>query len=171
MRNLLLLFIILLLKPNSINAQTKLIGAENFSVSLPHQFKRTIGNNDLAVVQWEHLDKEIYGYVLFENIDELKIAKINHDLAYYADIALNDFANYTNFKLIQSRRYKTTSGKETEEREFTYNDEENNINVHTIINVYKTSNFIYKMINFGSEDTFNEGKKDIEYIINRIQLP
>lgn len=171
MRNLLLLFIILVFIPKSADAQTKLIGAENFSVTLPLQFKRTIGNNDLAVVQWEHLDKEIYGYVLFENIDELKIAKINHDLTYYADIALNDFSDYTNYKLIQSRKYNTVTGKETEEREFTYDDEENNIHFHTIINVYKTSNFIYKMINFGSEETFNEGKKDIEYIINHLQLP
>lgn len=171
MRNLLLLFITLLFIPKSTFAQTKLIGAENFSVSLPQQFKRTIGNNDLAVVQWEHFDKEIYGYVLFENIDELKIAKINHDLAFYADFALNDFSDYTNYKLIQARKYTTISGKETEEREFTYDDEENNIHFHTIINVYKTAHFIYKMINFGSEETFNEGKKEIEYIINQFQLP
>lgn len=171
MRNLLLLVITLLFIPKSTFAQTKLIGAENFSVSLPQQFKRTIGNNDLAVVQWEHLNKEIYGYVLFENIDELKIANINHELAYYADIALNDFNDYSNYKLIKARKYKTSNGKETEERELTYDDEENNIHVHTIINVYKTSNFIYKMINFGSEDTFNETRNEIDYIINKLQLP
>lgn len=169
MKHLLFSIAFLLYFNSSVQAQTKLVGAESYSISLPENFRRTVGTNDLATVQWEHQTKELYGYVLFENLEELKLAEINSNLAAYAQLALDDFIDQNNFKLIQSHHYKTTLGKETEEREFTYTLDD--LNFHVIITIYKTDQFIYKMINFSTEETFKESKKDITYIINHIQLP
>ena len=157
----------------SLFAQTTLKGAENFSIALPNNWQRTLGANDLASVQWENKTDEIYGYVIFENIDEIKLLELSDDItsiANYADLATNDFSDLPKFKKNTSKRFKTTLGLETEQREISYFNEELNIQIMMLINVYKSEHFIYKMINFGTEETFNKGKKDIDYIINNFKL-
>jgi hypothetical protein len=152
-------------------AQTNLIGAENFSINLPQDYKRTIGNNHLASVQWEHNELEIYGYLIFENIDELKIAEINTDLNSYTDLALKDFIDYENYKLIESKRYKTKNGKETICKLISYYNPDLDVTILLQLNSYATKNFIYKMINFGAEDTFSLNRQHVESISKNINLP
>jgi len=152
-------------------AQSSIKGAETFSVNLPVNYQRTIGANDLASAQWESAIDESFGYIMFENVDELKLAEVDTDLDQFADLALGDFNELNQYKLINSKKFKTKSGKETAQREFSYYDEENDIHFHFLINIYKTKDFVYKMINFGTNETFKKSKKDFDYIIDNIQLP
>jgi hypothetical protein len=167
MKNLLLTLSLALGFAMSTQAQTTLQGAESFSVQLPAGFQRTVGANDLASVQWEHADEELYGYIIFENIDELKLGDITPDIKTYAALALNDFSELKNFKLIDTKSYKTDEGKETLAQVFSYYNDELETTIILQVNVYTTKNFIYKMISFGDEATFNKSKDRIDFISKR----
>ena len=171
MKKLILSAFLLFCFSNIALAQKKILGAETYSIKLPSGFERTVGTNDAASVQWENEIKEVYGYVLFENIDELTIADITTESKNYADLSLNNFNDDDTYKLINTRKYKTKSGLETEERELSYFDKEIEIEIHFLINIFKSKHFIYKMINYGSSETFKNARTDIQYIIDHVKLP
>lgn len=171
MKNLFLAFTLAFGLSLTAQAQTTLQGAESFSVQLPLGFQRTVGANDLASVQWENSEEELYGYIIFENVDELKMGEITTDIKTYATLALNDFNTLKNFKLIETKNYKTDGGKETLAHVFSYYNEELEMNVFLQVNVYKTDHFIYKMISFGDETTFKKSKQHIDYISKKIKFP
>ena len=171
MKKLLLSTILIVAFSISTFAQTTLKGAENYSITLPQNWQRTLGANALASAQWEHNTEEIYGYVMFEHVDEIELAELKTDIESNAEYALNDFNELAQYKLLNSKKFKTTSGFETTQREFSYYDEENDIKFHMLINIFRSESFLYKMINFGTDETFKNGKKDIDFIINNIKLP
>ncbi len=171
MKKIFAFLLVYLLSQPMVLSQTNLIGAESFSIQLPQDYKRTIGNNHLASVQWEHNELEIYGYLIFENIDELKLAEINTNLNSYAELALNDFSDYENYKILASKTYKTKNGKETICKLISYYNPDLDVTILLQLNVYATKNFIYKMINFGAKDTFSLNQQHIDFISKRIILP
>ena len=152
-------------------SQTTLVGAEPYSVSVPQDFTRTTGNNDLATVQWENLDKGIYGYVFFEHKDELTFNEVQHDLESYANIMLENYSYLKDYKLINSKKYKNANGYETVQKEFKYYDEDNELKYHMIFNVFQSKDFNYFMINYAEDGKLNPELKDVEYIINNIKIP
>lgn len=173
MKKILLSTLFTLICSLSVYAQSTLKGAENFSISLPNQWQRTLGANDLASVQWENKNDEIYGYVIFENIDEIKLLELTDDISSitnYADLSTNDFSDLPKFKKNNSTRFKTTLGLDTEQREISYYNDELDVQIVMFINIYKSEHFIYKMINFGTKETIKKGKKDIDYIINNFKI-
>lgn len=171
MKNLFLTLALAIGFSMSTQAQTTLQGAESFSVQLPVGFQRTVGANDLASVQWENTEEELYGYIIFENVDELKMNEIGTDIKTYATLALNDFNSLKNFKLIDTKTYKTDAGKETLAQVFSYFNEDLEMDIYLQINVYKTDQFIYKMISYGDEATFKQSSSHIDFITKKIKFP
>lgn len=151
-------------------AQTTLVGAEPYSVVVPKNYTRTTGNNDLATVQWENTDEEIYGYVFFEHKDDLIHNDVKFDLESYANLTLETYNTLKGYKLINSKKFKTKNGIETIQKEFKYYDDENDIKFHMFLNIYKSNDFIYLMMNYGNENNVKNNTKDIDFIINSFKL-
>lgn len=152
-------------------AQSTILGAETFSINLPNGYTRTVGTNDLASVQWENSEKETYGYIIFENLDELDLVEFDRDINKYADLSVNDFSDLNKYKLIETKKFKTKSGKETVQKQISYYYDELDATIQLQINIFMTKNFIYKMISFGEKELFKKSDKDLDYIVNNIQLP
>lgn len=152
-------------------AQSTILGAETFSINLPNGYTRTVGTNDLASVQWENSEKETYGYIIFENLDELDLVEFDRDINKYADLSVNDFSDLNKYKLIETKKFKTKSGKETVQKQISYYNDELDATIQLQINIFMTKNFIYKMISFGEKEIFKKSDKDLDYIVNNIQLP
>ncbi|MBF0596307.1 hypothetical protein [Faecalibacter rhinopitheci] len=152
-------------------AQSTILGAETFSINLPNGYTRTVGTNDLASVQWENSEKETYGYIIFENLDELDLVEFDRDINKYADLSVNDFSDLNKYKLIETKKFKTKSGKETVQKQISYYNDELDATIQLQINIFMTKNFIYKMISFGEKEILKKSDKDLDYIVNNIQLP
>jgi len=152
-------------------SQTTLVGAEPYSVTIPQGFIRTTGNSNLATVQWGNPEKEIYGYMFFEHKDELSANDVKFDLESYANLSVQEYSELQDYKLVGTKKYKTSSGIDTVQKEFKYLDESNEIKYHMFLNVFKSKDFIYVMMNYSDEKAFKNGLKDIETIINNIKLP
>ncbi len=153
------------------NAQTTLIGAETFYVQLPANYSRAIGVNDLASVQWEHAEKELYGYIIFENGEEMKLAELHLSLINYAELCLNDFSEIENYQLIKTENYQTNNGLQTIEHTISYQNTELNTKIMMQINAYKTPNFFYKLIQFGDEASFKAHASELQKIAKDIKFP
>ena len=80
MKKIIFTFAIAFTMATTINAQSAIIGAEPFTINLPAGFQRTIGTNDFASVQWGNEETETYGFVITENLDELKKGDISDNL-------------------------------------------------------------------------------------------
>ena len=152
-------------------AQNTLIGTENFTVQLPENYIRAIGLNNFAMVQWEHKDADFYGYSIVEHIDEYKLAELNVDLKSISEYALNDFVDFKDYKVIETKTYKTDKGNPTISNRISYFDEENEIVIYYHINVYTSKNFIYKVYFYGSSKAFKNAETDIDYITKKINIP
>ena len=152
-------------------SQSTLIGAEPFSVTIPQGYNRTTGNNNLATVQWENANKGIYGYVFFEHKYELLANEVEFELESYANLSISVYSNLNDYNLIKTKKYKTSTGLETVQKEFKYFDVENEIKYHMFLNVFKTKEFIYVMMNYADDKSSKNGLKDIESIINNFKLP
>ncbi|MFV0142065.1 MULTISPECIES: hypothetical protein [Empedobacter] len=171
MKKILLAFTLMLCLMNNTNAQSTIIGSEAFSVNLPAGYQRTIGTNDFSIVQWENNDSTAYGFIITENIDELKLGNISDDLASYMDIMVSNYSSNPKFKSLNTKQFKTSKGKETFQKQISYYNEELESNVYLQINIFKTKNFIYQVVNFGSDDFLKNSKEYTDYIINNIDLP
>ncbi|WP_314243703.1 hypothetical protein [Empedobacter tilapiae] len=171
MKKILLTFTLMLCLMNNTNAQSTIIGSENFSVNLPVGYQRTIGTNDFATVQWENEETSSYGFIIIENLDELKISNIADDFASYMDISVANYSSNPKFKSLNSKQFKTSKGRETLQKQISYYNEELEATIYLQINIFKTKNFIYQVVNFGSEDFLKNSKEHTDYIVNNIDLP
>ena len=152
-------------------AQTTLMGGEPFSIQLPEKYVRTIGTNNYASAQWEHEEKDFYGYVIVENLDEYKIAELDTSLQSTMDLAIEDLKDFKDFKILDTKTFTTDKGKSSLETKVSYFDEEEEIMIYYQINVYQSKNFIYKVYHYGSAQGFKSSAEDIEYITKKFTIP
>ena len=171
MKKIIFTFAIAFTMATTINAQSALIGAEPFTINLPAGFQRTIGTNDFASVQWGNEETETYGFVITENLDELKVGDISDNLESYLDISISNYSSNPQFKSFPSKLYKNKKGKETLQKQISYYNEEMESTVYLQFNIFKSKNFIYQVVNFGNNDFLKNSKESTDYIINNIDLP
>lgn len=171
MKKMLLAFALIFCFSHTTNAQSTIIGSEPFSVNLPSGFNRMIGLNTSAIVQWGNEENETYGFVITENLEDLKSAQVSDKYESYLDIYVSTYSSYPQFNSFPSELYKNKKGKETLQKVISYYNEEVESTVYLQMNVFKTKNFIYQVVNFGTEDFLKNSKEQVEYIINNIDLP
>lgn len=152
-------------------AQTSLIGGESFSVQLPEKYIRTVGINNYAAVQWEHEEKDFYGYIIVENIEDFKLAKLDTSLTGAMEITMSDFKDFKDFKILDTKTYKNDKGQTTIANKISYFDEEEEIVIYYHVNIYLSKNFIYKIYQYGSAQGFKNSETEIDYIAKKINIP
>jgi len=153
------------------NAQSSLVGAESFSVNLPAGYSRAVGTNDYATVQWQNEEMHSYGFVIIENLDELKISGVSSDLQSYMDICISNYSGFPQFKSFAPKLFKNKKGQENFQKQISYYNEELESTVYLQFNIFKSKNFIYQIVNFGNEDFLKVSKENTDYIINNVVLP
>lgn len=171
MKNIFFAFAIAFTFASTVNAQSAIIGAEPFTINLPAGYERTIGTNNFASVQWGNEETGSYGFVITENLDELKAANISDNLESYMDISIENYSSNPKFKSFASKLYKNKKGRETLQKQISYYNEELESTIYLQFNIFKSKNFIYQVVNFGNEDFLEKSKENTDYIINNIDLP
>lgn len=171
MKKLFFALIIVFAFSDTINAQTSIIGAEAFSVNLPTGFNRTIGTNDFASVQWGNDEIETYGFIITENLDELKEANVSTDLESYMDVAVAKYSDSPKFTSLGSKLITNKKGLQTFQKVISYYNEELESTVYLQFNIFKSKKFMYQVINFGNENFLKTSKESTEYIINNLDIP
>lgn len=136
-------------------------GGQEFTLSLPDYMTRTIGLNDAASYQFKSSVKDVYGFVIVDSKEELKLAEL-----FFANIKefFDDFAN--NFvKDEKDRKMSKPESQKVGELNFmscdiTYYDTEAKTEIYYFIGVVETKNCFYKFLCWSSADSKDKFKAD-----------
>lgn len=166
MKNFHLAFVLFVMSISPAIAQTafkELKGGQEFSIAIPDYMNRTLGLNDVAALQFKSSVKDVYGFVIYDSKDELKIAEM-----VFANIGefFDDFAN--NFvKDEPNRKMSKPETQKTEGYNFmfcdiTYMDSEAKTEVYYFLGVVETQNSFYKVLFWSSAENKDKFKADFQ---------
>jgi hypothetical protein len=136
-------------------------GGQAFTMSLPDYMSRTVGLNDAASLQFKSSVKDVYGFVIIDNKEELKLAEF-----LFANIVefFDDFAN--NFvKDEPNRKMSKPESKKIGDYNFmscdiTYLDSEAKVEIYYFIGVVETPNSFYKVLCWSTAENKDKFKAD-----------
>jgi hypothetical protein len=157
-----------------INAQTVLkpykVGHE-FTLNLPDYMKKTLGLNEAAVIQFKNEEKDVYGFIIEDNKEELALAE-----SVFATI--DDFYNYfiKDFLVGQEKRVISKTTKTTKtginfmQADASYFDKDANVDIYYYIGiVVETKTSYYKLLCFTSLTSKDKFKADFDKILYSIK--
>jgi len=166
-----ILFICYLLVSITISAQKKIYGSETFSLIMPESFKRTIGINDYATIQFESTEPKpsSYGFLIFEHKDELKLADVKLDII---DYTLNSIEPYTlqeGFTYIKKPYISYERGFNYAYTEFETNVEDSG-RIYFLQTVIETKDYIYQILQYCEYENKYLMKNDFIAIVNSFKI-
>ncbi|MEI6020854.1 MAG: hypothetical protein WCR21_06970 [Bacteroidota bacterium] len=174
MKTRLTLFIscLLILQAN-VNAQSNLIpykAGHIFDISLPEYMSKTFGLNNAATIQYKSVVKDVYGFVILDTKEELKLAEMTF-------VSINDF--YDNFikdflKDEKKRRISRVQYQKIEEVNFaesdaSYYDNEAKTEIYYLVGIVETKNAFYKVLSWASIENKDKFKADFQKILYSIK--
>ena len=150
-------------------AQTKLkeVKAGNiFQVSLPEDMMKTIGLNNSATLQYKSTLKDVYGFVIEENKEELILAALNFTSIndFYEDF-IKDFLTDEKKRTLANPEYKQIDGINFIENDVTYYDKEAKTEIYYLIGIVETKTTYYKVLSWTTLENKDKFKEDFRKII------
>ena len=163
------LLIILTAITTTSHAQTTLKeykAGHDFYVSLPDYMSKTTGLNSAATIQFKNSVKDIAGFIIEDNIEELALAQLSYS-------SINEF--YEDFikDFIKDEEKRKVSKPKTQQKgetnfidcDVTYYDKESKIEIYYFVGIAETKSTYYKILCFGSIESKDKFKKDFESIL------
>ncbi len=137
-----------------------------FNISVPDYMIRTVGLNDAAIFQFKNDVKEVYGFVIEDNKEELKIAELTYgSISEFYDDFIKDFV-IDQPKRKVSKPILTTKGEiNFLEADLQFYDSEAETTIYYLIGIVETKNAYYKVLSWCSEANKSKFKSDFEKII------
>jgi hypothetical protein len=156
-----------------INAQTVLkpykVGHE-FTLNLPDYMKKTLGLNEDAAIQFKNEEKDVYGFIIEDNKEELILAES-------AFATIDDFYSFfiKDFLVGQEKRVVSKATKSTKaginfmQADASYFDKDANVDIYYYIGIVETKTSYYKLLCFTSLTSKDKFKADFDKILYSIK--
>ncbi|HQE33067.1 MAG TPA: hypothetical protein PLO52_02620 [Flavobacterium alvei] len=169
MKNLIASITLLLITTTSLSAQTNTkeykIG-HVVNVSLPDYMTRTMGLNSAAMFQYKNTIKDVYGFIIEDNKEELALAEMKYS-------SINEFCEEFAKDFLKDEKKKTFSYPEYQKKgdisfaEFdaTYYDKDIKGEVYYLVGIVETKTAYYKVISFTSKANKDKFKADFQSIL------
>lgn len=137
-----------------------------FYIGLPDYMIRTIGLNDAATIQYKNVVKDVYGFVIDDNKDEMSLA----DLAFssideFYEAFINDFLKDETQRKISKPVASSKGDVKFIECDASYYDQEAQIDIYYLIGIVETKDSFYKVLSFCSLDNKSKFKEDFRKIL------
>jgi hypothetical protein len=135
-------------------------------VSLPDYMNRTIGLNDDAIFQYKSEVKDVYGYVIEDNKEELKLAEMNFtSITEFYDEFIKGFVEGEE-KVTQSKPVSQKKGEiNFIEADVSYYSKEAKTDIYYLIGIVETKTAFYKILNYCTLDNKAKFKADFQKIL------
>ena len=134
-----------------------------FYISLPDYMSKTAGLNNAAIIQFKNVIKDVAGFVIEDNKEELKLAEINYTSIneYYEDI-IKDFAKDVEKRAVSEPKSKKIGETNFVETDVTYHDKDANIDIYYFIGLAETATAYYKVFCWGTLENKDKYKADFQ---------
>ena len=139
----------------------------SFNISLPSYMTRTVGLNEAACVQYKSEVKDIYGFVIEDNKEELTLAELNYSsLNEFTDEFIKTFLKDEASKKLSSPIFSKRGEINFVEVDVTYYDDDAKIEIYYLVGIVESKTAFYKILSWSAaseKDTFKEDFRKILY--------
>ena len=164
-----IIIIVLAFISTAVTAQTKMKeykAGHVFNISLPDYMNKTIGLNDVSAIEYKSEVKEVYGFVIYDLKEDLKLVELNFNSAKeFYDGFMQDFLKDVEKKSISNPVSKKISETNFIEADVEYFDKEANMEIYYLIGIVETKKAFYKVLSWTSKEKKDTFKADFQKIL------
>jgi len=141
-----------------------------FSISLPDYMTKTTGLNDVATIQYKNAVKDVYGFVIIDTKEELKMIEMTYSsINEFYDDFIKDFVPEEKNRVVSPAKYKKIGTTNFAEADLTYYDSEAKADIYYLIGVVETKDVFYKVMSWTTADNKAKFKADFQKILYSIK--
>jgi hypothetical protein len=161
-----IIFSIVLLNTSLITAQTKFeekkVGHEYY-ISIPEYMTKTLELNDVALAQYQNIEKEIYCIVIEDSKEDLKLVDLHFNSAdeFYEDFILDYKSNFETNEVKNKKIFKVGNNSYIQ-CDFTYDTDE--VYYSMLITIVETKNYYYKVLSWTIPEYKEKYRSEFEKI-------
>jgi hypothetical protein len=141
-----------------------------FSITLPTYMSKTIGLNDAADMQYKSEVKDVYGFVVVDAKEELKLAEIKYtSIQEFYDEFIPDFTKDDEKKTIGKPVSSTKNGINFIEVDYTFYSKDAESDIYYLIGIVETKKAYYKVMSWCTAANKAKFKADFQKILYSIK--
>jgi len=137
-----------------------------FYISLPDYMSKTTGLNDVATIQFKNTVKDVYGFVIEDNKEELTMAEITYSsINEFYDDFIKDFLTEEKNRVVSPAKYKKVGTTSFAEADVTYYDSEVKADIYYLVGIVETKDAYYKVLSWTAAGNKAKFKADFQKIL------
>jgi len=137
-----------------------------FYVSLPDYMSRTMGLNSSAVIQFKNSVKDVYGFVIEDNKEELKLVEMEFSsINEFYDSFIKDFLIDQEKRKVSKPKFTKVGDISFAESDLTYYDKDVKGEIFYLVGIVETKSAFYKILSWSTVENKDKFKADFQKII------
>jgi hypothetical protein len=165
-----LLGLLLLVTTNTFAQGGKEIKAGNeFFVTLPDYMIRTVGLNSSAIYQFKNSVKDVYGFIIEDNKEELKVAEMEFASVdeFYQNF-IQDFLKDEERRKVSKETASKKGDVKFVESDVTYFDKDADTDIYYFVGIAETKDAYYKVLCWCTKENKDKFKADFHNLLTSI---
>ncbi|MCC9072337.1 hypothetical protein LNQ49_12170 [Flavobacterium sp. F-65] len=141
-----------------------------FNISLPDYMGKTADLNSSAAIQYKNEVKDIYGIVIFDTKEELKLLDMNYtSVADFYEDFIKDFLKDEEKRNVSKSKATKKGDINFIEADASYFDKEINNSIYYFVGIVETKSAYYKVLSWSSLEDKDKYKADFQKILYSIK--
>jgi len=136
-----------------------------FYVSLPDYMTKTTGLNSASTIQFKSTVKDVYGFIIEDDKDELKLAEMNYtSLNEFYEEFIKDFVKEEEKRTVSKSISKKIGETSFIESDVSYFDKDAKMDIYYFVGIVETPSAYYKVLCWASLENKDKFKADFQKI-------
>jgi hypothetical protein len=135
-------------------------------VSLPEYMNKTTGINSAASIQYKSTVKDVYGFVMEDNKEELNLADLHYaSINEFYEEFIADFLKGEEDAKSSKPQYQKKGETNFVETDVVLFDKEAKTSIYYLIGIVETKTAYYKVLSWATEENKDKFKQDFQKIL------
>lgn len=141
-------------------------GGHEFNISLPDYMSKTVGLNSSSAIQYKSAIKDVYGFVIFDTKEELKLADMNFTSVneFYEEF-IKDFLKGEEKRTVSQPKFQKKGEINFIESDLTYFDKDAKAEIYYLVGIVETPLSFYKVLSWSTVENKDNFKADFQKIL------
>ncbi len=141
-----------------------------YNITLPSYMTKTVGLNDVASIQYKSEVKGVFGYVVTDSKEDLKLAEINYtSIQEFYDDFIPGFTKDDEKKTLGKPVSSVKNGIKFIEVDYTYYSKEAEMDIYYLVGIVETKKAFYKVLSWCAAADKAKFKAEFQKILYSIK--
>ena len=137
-----------------------------FYVSLPEYMGRTVGLNAASIIQYKNAVKDVYGFIIEDNKEELALAELNYSsINEFFEGFITGFLKDEEKRTVSTPKFQKKGDISFAECDITYFDKDANADIYYLVGIVETKSAFYKVLSWSTVENKERYKADFQKIV------